>query len=70
MNASQLLFKGQFPTISGFCSTSKVTCSSLNAIPLVHKQNGGLDCSLYAIAYATYFTHGKNPNNLSDIQFD
>ena len=41
-------------------------CYSVSAVP---KQEGPMDCGLYAIAYATYFAYGKDPQCLTTHYF-
>ena len=35
------------------------------SVPAVPKQEGPMDCGLYAIAYATYLAYGKDPQCLT-----
>ena len=35
------------------------------SVPAVPKQEGPMDCDLYAIAYATYLVYGKDPQCLT-----
>ena len=39
------------------------------SVPAVPKQKGPMDCGLYAIAYATYLAHGKDPQHLTTHYF-
>ena len=38
-------------------------------VPVLPKQKGPMDCGLYAIAYATYLAHGKDPQCLTTHYF-
>ena len=39
------------------------------SVPAVPKQKSPMDCGLYAIAYATYLAHGKDPKRLTTRYF-
>ena len=46
-------------------NTSSIKC----VLPQVQKQQGAVDCGLYAMGFATYLAHGKNPRALTTLQF-